>query len=122
MKSTFSASRCSLINSGIAAHSVAGWLVAVLAKYPDAKRVGVIGHRPHIEALTTGDLLDKQTRSRIVRHGYAAPSPPWRSDSVLLFKRSDVEQLRSSCTFRIATHLLSSWAFRSSKVSLCVIA
>lgn len=52
---------------------VAGWLVGVLGKYPDAVRVGVIGHQPHIEALfnpAAVDLLDKQTRLRLVRWTY----------------------------------------------------
>jgi hypothetical protein len=51
---------------------VAGWLRGVLASNPDAKRVGIIGHKPHIDAMvrTKSDkfdasLLDAETRSRV---------------------------------------------------------
>lgn len=51
---------------------VAGWLRGVLASHPDATRVGIIGHKPHIDAMvrTKSDkfaatLLDDETRSKI---------------------------------------------------------
>jgi len=59
------------------AKTVAHLLRGILATHPDAKRVGLIGHQPHIKALLVErskgfdkTLLDDETRSRIERSAY----------------------------------------------------
>jgi len=60
------------ITRATAPKTVAAWLRGILAAHPEATRIGVIGHRPHIKQLMgkKSDLLDESTKSRICRHAY----------------------------------------------------
>lgn len=65
------------ITRGQSAETVAALLLGVLADHPEAQRVGIIGHQPHIKKLVEGrqPLLDDATRQRINRWCYFGEGP-----------------------------------------------
>lgn len=60
------------VTKGMTAESAAVELRSVLAKYPWAKRVGVIGHREHVSEWLddSSPVLDERTRGRIAMWSY----------------------------------------------------
>lgn len=59
------------------AATVAGYLEAFLAAHPDADRVGIIGHKPHVEALMDADqpLLSGAARERVAKWCWFGQGP-----------------------------------------------
>lgn len=57
--------------------TVAGCIDAFLAAHPEVQRLGIIGHKPHVEALTDPDavLLDQAARDRVSKWCWFGQGP-----------------------------------------------
>ena len=63
------------ISRGTSAATVAGVVQAFLDRHPEAQRVGIIGHQPHVTALIDQEELPPAARQRIVKWCYFGQGP-----------------------------------------------
>jgi hypothetical protein len=65
------------ITRGTSTATVAGCIDAFLAAHPEVQRLGIIGHKPHVEALTDADavLLGQAARDRVSKWCWFGQGP-----------------------------------------------
>lgn len=69
------------ISRGTAASTVAGYIESFLAAHPDVRRLGIIGHKPHIDALIDDQQLAAAARERVSMHCYFGQGPDRSSNA-----------------------------------------